>query len=838
MNRAHPFGFSVVPRLVLVGVLGCAATVFAQARPVGEQATVGITNPSVGLTSDPDASSIDKNPATLGFLRSWSGVYLHSELAADGAVGGRGDGFFFASPLPFLSSLVVGAGVQLVRPPDAFPYGNLTKLSLAFAWRLHEMLSFGLQYAHLFSDHAPVAGGIDTLDLSLAGRLGAHFAWALVVRDVPGATVGGVPLQRIYVPELAVRPFGSSRLELAVGARFGERRHDIDPHFRLWVVPYRGIALKADVEWRRDLDLDGTLENDVRVALGLQLDFERVGIAGFGLFGRDHGDPRGHGFSLVARVSGERYQTYYRGPKYLERVELDKNLRGRKLLALLDRLRTLEHDDSSVGVVLLGGEVGCGFAGAEELRAALLRLRKHGRHVLAFLLHADTKGYLVASAAERIVMDPSGDLALTGPTFLLPYFKGTGELLGIRADFIRIGAYKSAPERYTSEGPSPEARASREAYLDDLNRHLLEAISASRKLPIAEVRQKIDAAPYSPVAARDAGLVDEVRAGEDLGHLVTQLTGSTLAIRDASTAPGRDDSWGGPQIAVIDLSGEMVGGASRDIPLLDLRATGLADLNEALERAAREPRIKAIVLRIDSPGGSSMVADLLARTIERIRAWKPVVCSLGDTAASGGYYVASACDEIFAAPSTLAGSIGVYTGKFDLSGLLSRLGVSFTRMERGAHASFDSMFRTYTDDERKTLTALLRFHYERFVTTVARGRHLGYARVDELGQGRIYSGDRARTLELVDRFGGLTEAIEAAAKRAGVPLTTPVVFSPTPPTMLGQLAQLVGWKPRDPQKSSDGSLLALLPGFADVLSLLPVSIVLEPSIPQARLDTW
>ena len=717
---ARSWSAVTVAAAVVVLVGGSSAHASPVAKPVGEQPTVGVANPSVGLTSSADASSLDKNPAALSYLRSWSAVYLHTELQSDGNVGGRGDGFFFAAPIPFLSSLSFGAGIQLVRPPDSFPYGNLTKLSLAVAWRLHDMLSFGLEYAHLFSAHSL---GVDTLDLAVAGRFDSHFAWALVVRDVPGATVGGVPLQRVYDPELAVRPFGTPSLEIAAGARFGERRRDIDPHFRLWVVPYKGITIKADVEWKRDVDLDGNLENDVRAALGIQLDLERTGIAGFGLFGRDSGNTAGHGFSLIAHISGERYPTFYRGPKYLERVGLDKELKGRKLLELLDRLRQLEHDDLSAGVVLLGGEVGCGWAGAEELRAALLRLRKRGRHVLAFLLHADTKGYLVASAAERIVMDPSGDLSLVGPTFLLPFFKGTGELLGIHADFVRIGAYKGAPERYTNDAPSPETRASRETYVDDLYAHVAKALAESRHLGVEDLKRKIDRAPYSPTDAQAAGLVDEVRGGEELGNVVTALMGDTMAIRDASAAPSREISWSGPQIAVIDIAGDLVGGASRDVPLLELRATGLSDITTALEQAAREPRVRAIVLRIDSPGGSSMAADLLAREIERVRAWKPVVCSLGDFAASGGYYIASACDEIFAAPSTLTGSIGIYTGKLDVSGLLARLGVTLTRIERGAHASFDSMFRAYTDEERSALTRLLRFHYERLRYAYHRRRY-------------------------------------------------------------------------------------------------------------------
>jgi len=282
---------------------------------------------------------------------------------------------------------------------------------------------------------------------------------------------------------------------------------------------------------------------------------------------------------------------------------------------------------------------------------------------------------------------------------------------------------------------------------------------------------------------------------------------------------------------VLHVDGDLVSGESRDIPLLGLRATGLTSLITALERAIEDSHVRAIVVRIESPGGSFLAADLLARELDRARQHKPVVCSLGDTAASGGYYIAAGCDEIFAAPATLTGSIGIYTGKIDFSGLLAKLGVSLTRIERGAHAGMDSPFRKYTDEERASIMQLLQHHYGRFVQTVARGRHMSTAQVEALGEGRIFSGDRARAVGLVDHFGGLQEAIESAARRAGVPSTTAIEISPAPPTILGQLGQILGL----PKRNTDSTRSAL-PTVDDLLQLLPSSLVFEPSVPQARLE--
>jgi protease IV len=825
--RARPVLLVLSSLLLAVPALGQPMP----ALPIAEPATQGVRNPTVGVASDADASSLERNPAMLGYLRSWSGVYLHSEVTGGGTVGGEGDGFFFASPLPWVSALVAGAGVQSIRPPAGFPYGDVAKISLALAWRLHPAFSLGLHYAHLASSDAPVAGGVDTLDLGLGGRLGRFIGYGLVVRDVPSPSVGGLPLQRVYDPELAVRPLGSDRLEIAIGARFGERRGDVDPHFRIWAVAYKGVSVKADVEWRRDLDLDGILENDVRAALGLQLDLERFGVAGYGLVGREQGRTRGQGFTIAARVSGERYPTFYRGNKYLERVELTRELRGRRLLEVLDRLRAIEHDEATAGVLLIGGELGAGWAAAEELRAALLRLRRGGKHVLAFLTHADTRGYVVATAAERLLMDPAGDLALTGHAVTLPFFKGTGEQFGIRGEFVRIGAYKSAPERYTQAGPSPESLASRETYLDDLQRHMIDAIATSRGLDPATARRRLDGGPYAPDAAQRAGLLDEVRAAEELPLVFERVIGAVVAVRDATRAPARPDSWSIPEIAVLHLEGDLISGPSRHIPLLELRATGLSELVTALDQQVNDPRVKAIVVRIDSPGGSSMAADLLAREIERARQVKPVVCSLGDVAASGGYYAAAGCEEIFAAPSTLTGSIGIYTGKFDVSGLLAKLGVTLAQLGRGAHAGMESPFRPYTDDERQSLLGLLRYHYDRFVARGARGRGKPPAEIEGLAEGRVYSGERARALGLVDHHGGLREAIDAAARRAGVRGTLPIRFVPERPTILGQLGRLLGLRlPRGTPQTNT------LPTIEELLQLMPSSLVFEPSLPQARLE--
>jgi protease-4 len=755
--------------------------------PAGEPPTPGVYNPTIGVAGDSDASSIEKNPAGLGFLKSWSGVYLHSELDPAGTVGGRGDGFFFASPLPYLRSLAAGIAVQSIRPPTIFPYANEAKLSLSLAWRPLPGVALGFSYAHLWGEKAPTASGVDTIDLALSMRFGQWFALAMVVRDLSSPVVNGLPLQRVYDPELAWRPLGRDVLEIAAGMRIGERRGDIDPHFRLWIAPHRGLILKTDLEWKRDVDLDGKAENDIRVAIGLEMNLEHFGASAYGLFGSDSGAVRGHGFTVAARVSGERYPSFWRGPAHLIKIELGPGTAGRKLIELLVKLRRLERDPEVAGVVVVIGDLDGGWATAEELRSALLRLRLAHKHVFAFEAEVTSRGYYVASAAERIYQDPAGGVRLVGLASTTLFFKGAEDKLGIQADFVKIGEYKSAPEAFTRSSSTDPAREQREALVGDVYRALAAGLAADRKVSEAHARAWIDRGPYTAEEAERAGLVDELKSGDEIEDAIADRLGRKLALRELPRSPERSQSWARPQVAVLVVDGDIVDGKSATIPFVDIKLSGLQTLIASITRLREDARVRAIVLRVDSPGGSALASDLIARELERTRAVKPVVCSFGDTAASGGYFIAAPCERIFAAPSTLTGSIGIFSGKFDVSGLAGKLGVTIERYERGAHASIESMWRPYTDEERALILDKMRYFYGRFTQAVARGRGLTVEQVDALGRGRVWSGRAAQARGLVDEFGSVADAVADAARRAGLDERElpEVLMAPDAPTAEG-----------------------------------------------------
>jgi protease-4 len=804
-------------------------------RPCGEQPDTGVYNPSLGVVSDADASAVEKNPALMGWLKSWSGVYYHAELNPQLNVGGRGDALFLATPLPLLHALSVGVGFQSIRPPDSFPYGNSEKLSLAVAWHIAPPLSFGLTYAHVWGQSAPTSFGLDTLDLSLTMR--ARWMGAgLVVHDVTAPILDGIPMQRVWEPEIAVRPFGTDVLEVAVALRIGERRGDVDPRFRLWFSPMRGLHIKTEVEWVPDVDLDGIAENDIRVAMGVQLDLEHIGVSAYGLFGSDNDAIRGHGFWVGARVSGERYPAVWAGPLHLEKVPLGPGVTGRALEGMVLHLRQLERDRSVAGVLVVLGDLDGGLATAEELRAALLRLRKAGKHVIVYMAETSTKGYYVASAAERIYQDPAGGIRLTGLTQTVMFYKGFGDKIGVKADFVKIAEYKSAPEAYTRTGSTEPAHEQREALLTDTYGNLVDGIAEARHVTPDKVREWIDKGPYTAADALKARLVDEVKTGDELDDSLALHLGRHVALHDPPKSPERQRDWMQPKIAVIHVEGDIVDGKSYEIPLLDMKFVGMQSLMPAIAKAREDGRIKAIVLRIDSPGGSALASDLVARELEKTKAVKPVICSMGDLAASGGYFVAAPCDRIFAAPSTITGSIGIFTGKFDVSGLAAKLGVNLERYERGLHASIESMYRPYTDEERALTLEKLRYYYGRFVAQVSRGRGLTVTQVDAIGRGHVWSGRSAQQRGLVDEFGGIGDAIAYAKMKAHLRADQPVevVDMPDEPTLLGTILGLLGIE----LKARAAEPFTMIPGVTDLLHSLPGSLVVEPSVPQARLDGW
>jgi protease-4 len=438
-----------------------------------------------------------------------------------------------------------------------------------------------------------------------------------------------------------------------------------------------------------------------------------------------------------------------------------------------DLLRRLGEagEDGSVGAVVLElGELPVGAGRSEELRAALLRLRQR-KPVLAWLPGGDLKSYWVASAATAVAMAPPSTLMVNGLTATQYYLKDGLARLGVAVEVARAGGYKTAPEPLTRSGPSPESTEMTGAILDDLYGRMVADVALARRLEPAAVRGLIDRGVFSAAEARSAGLVDEVLWPDELEGWTGRVAGTRLRPADGyDPAPRRQARrWGPtPVIAVIGLEGAISAGRSRREPLGLGRLSGAESVVDQLEAAADSGEVKAIVLRIDSPGGDAAASDLIWRAVKKAREKKPVIASMGDLAASGGYLVAVGAERIVAEPSTLTGSIGVFVLKPELSGLLEKLSIHRDVQQRGRNADIASMARPWTPEERALVEKQVDIVYASFLDRVVEGRSLPRAEVEKVAGGRVWTGQQALARRLVDQLGGLDDAVALARERAGL----------------------------------------------------------------------
>jgi len=457
-----------------------------------------------------------------------------------------------------------------------------------------------------------------------------------------------------------------------------------------------------------------------------------------------------------------------------------RRARGPTLLEALRATDAAARDPQVAGVVVRLAGAPAGWAAAAALRRALDAVRAAGKPVVAYGERIGQPEYFVASGADRLWLPETGSLALVGLRSEGVYLKGLLDRLDVRADVVRVGSHKTAAEALTRQGMSPESREQVEAYLDDVFAELVDAIARGRRLEPAAVRARIDAGPYGARGACEAGLADACRYPDEL----------EAALAELAPATGEPPAQGGPPRArLVDAIGYDALRAGdpgwrpllRDLPHVAYLAAGGAIHRRAslggisaeswvslLRRLREDALVRAVVLRIASPGGDALASDLLWRALRTLRGEKPVVVSMGEVAASGGYFAAVGGDVVLAEATTLTGSIGVVGGKLDAGGLLERLGIGSDGVERGARAGLATPTRGFTPDERAAVRREMEEVYDVFLRRVEEGRGLARAELEPLAQGRIWSGRRALGLRLVDALGGPLEAIAEARARAGL----------------------------------------------------------------------
>ncbi|HEX9050079.1 MAG TPA: signal peptide peptidase SppA [Anaeromyxobacter sp.] len=755
-----------VNAIAAAAALVLASPAAAQVRNAIERAQgvpSGLALPVQGVAAAEEPMAIGTTPAAVGFVGgpglAW---FREGNLTPDE----RADGLYLAAPL---GPLGAGYSVEWVRPGAAARYRRST---LALALGDGRAFSFGVGWSWLRSSDAAVDGlrGWD-LGLTLRPARWLSIGAASLGRD---ARLGGVDVPVQYDLGVATRLWDDAFTLSADLLADDRARDDFHPtHLTVGAgVELRlGIALALQLAF--PLRSDPALGRDPSVLLSVAWNGAHVGLVGGGtvLAGRNGG-------LGGVRVSRERYRSRGGGDG-MPNVDVGDALEPEKFLVftvgdrdpyglLLRRLAAARDDRDVAAVGLRIDDLPLGAGRVEELRAAIASIRER-KPVFAYVTGGGTREYWLATAASAVAVPPGGALDVSGLSSSNLYVKDTLARAGIAFDVIARGAYKSAPEPLVRTGPSPESREVTNAVLDDTFARLVADVAAARRLAPEKVKALVDVGLLGAEEAKAEGLVDAVLWPDELEGWAGRLVGRRVRLGGPyrPEPERRAQRWGRPDVVeVVQVEGTIVSGKGRAGPAGSGTLAGAERVARQLRRAAADRQVKAIVLRVDSPGGDGFASDLIWREVVRARGRKPVIASMGDVAASGGYLAAVGADVIVAEPSTITGSIGVFALKPDLSGLLAKLSVARAASSRGENAEWRSFAKPWTPSERRALERQIDGFYRMFVDRVAEGRKLPRGEAERLAGGRVWTGKQAFDRRLVDRLGSVQDAIALARERA------------------------------------------------------------------------
>lgn len=457
----------------------------------------------------------------------------------------------------------------------------------------------------------------------------------------------------------------------------------------------------------------------------------------------------------------------------------------------LDLLRRMRDDSGVRSVIVRLTTAEFGLAMAQELRNAIREVRAKGKKVYGVIEDDAQPSYLVATACDEIILPPSADLMLYGVKADAYFFRSLLEKIGVKAHVLHVGQYKSYGEMFTEDDFTTPARENMTEIVDDVFSQMVQMIASSRKIEPAKVEAILNRGPQSAEEAKNSGLVDRVAYPDEL---LRELEKSGFEIVDSddyddqrSTRKSSADaslfslfsmlnkqqteSSGSskyPQVAVVYAVGPIMLGREQGMSIGSDEQIWSEDFIETLDEIQDEPKIKAVILRVNSPGGSAFASDLIWRKLQELKKTRPVIVSMGDVAASGGYYIAMAGSRIIAQEGTFTGSIGVVGGKLNLGEGYKKIGVKKTTISRGEFANLFSETESFSDREREAVERMMRRTYDDFVAKAAKDRKLPTEKLEQLAQGKVWLGARAKQVGLVDDTGGLDRAIQETKKVLGL----------------------------------------------------------------------
>ena len=704
-----------------------------------------------------DALATFFNPSGLAAGRGLNLYYLRtyqSDWAGD-------DAFFLAVP---------GAGFGMeFGAADADT--DFTRYTFSGGYHLGNALYWGTSYSWMNSDDREY-DKFRSLSMGLMYRR-RYFSIGAAARDLNRPKLLGEKLGRTYDLGVALRP-GTWRATLSIDMQKTQGIDGVELRYALEVRPIREFMLR------------GTLNNDLSFDVRFGVNLGNWGFGTGNAFDSNRDAWSGVGYFHFSNTPTAK-------PLPRRRTFLDLPMRSVKQV-----LPIAKWDDDVAGVLVRIDGSESGIAQLQEMSDAILDFRESGRVVLCYLSNCSTGDYIVASACDGILIHPSAEVRLIGIRTERSFYKGALDMLGIRADLEHVGEYKSASEAFTRREMSEAHREIQNIILDELYEQLVAAIAEGRGWTRENVKKRIDAGPYTARQAFAVELVDRLVYEDELPEVVTELIDTRTDLVPLSGYLRNrlsSQDWQGqePKVAIINAEGLMLMGDSFVDPLMGTQVMGADTIVGIIKEIKDDASIKAVVLRIDSGGGLVVAADTIWRELVKLKEVKPFVVSMGNVAASGGYYIAAPANTIVAEPGTITGSIGVVGGKYSFKGLYEKLGIHKEILKRGEHADFYTDYGDYPLAEKAIVQKQIQEIYDDFVEKVALGRsELTVEDVDRLGRGRIWSGRQAKENGLVDELGGLSLAIEIAREHAGLAEKSVEVVEFPKKTWMSQLLNNLG----------------------------------------------
>ena len=622
---------------------------------------------------------------------------------------------------------------------------------------------FGLSYQY-FKEAPKFYRKKHLWNIGFIGKLSPKYKWGAVFSNLNRTTIDNIKTETEMRYSLAYRPSGN-KLTFAVDALLSTKTkiRNADFIYHVTTNPIPGLYLNA------------LIDSDKNFEIGFRVNFFQSFIGS-----RRTADKNGHnrGTTFFYGTTNKRQESIVKEPKRRLLTRLSghpnenppKPFIGRQRISYLNLLSDIYRgaDDDSIDEMILSfKKVSLGFAQAEELRSALKYFKSKKKRIICHLSYPNNLSYYVASICDKIIIPPVSQLNLVGLKAELTFFAGTFEKLGIKAELLKIGDYKTAAETFTQKASSDANKKQINRLLDTMFEQFVSDIANGRSKSVAQIKNLIDQGPFTSIDALDAGLVDGLAYMDDIKDVFPNLIEKnkheiTMGAYHKDTIVY--DSWDEkPVIAVIVAQGEVQPDGQSSI------FSGKSDvtpsmMKTALHQAMQNKRTKAILLRVNSPGGAALAGEEIYHAFAKKSSKIPLTISMGNVAASGGYYFAMAGKTLFANRATITGSVGIFGGKIDLSELHKKISLNKELYTRGKFSGMLSQIKPFTQEERDKYFYQLKSMYDHFVELVAANRSLPSDSINNLSQGKVWTGSEAKENGLVDKIGGFKDAVDYIAE--------------------------------------------------------------------------